>query len=116
VLPLLLVQLAGTAFLALVLAPLIEPTRLVCTPATVAAVGYLAVFATLFAFGIQTWAQKKIPAVRFALLSALEPVFAALWAALLIGERLTFAELSGGALIVAGVVIGEAGAALLARA
>jgi drug/metabolite transporter (DMT)-like permease len=116
VLPLLLVQLAGASLLAFALAPALELPRFVRTPATVAALGYLAVFATLVAFGIQTWAQKKLPAVRFALLSALEPVFAALWAALLIGERLSAAELAGGALIVAGVAVGAAGAVLLSRA
>jgi drug/metabolite transporter (DMT)-like permease len=115
VLPLLFVQLAGTAVLAFALAPALEPPRFARTPQTLAAVAYLSVFATLLAFGVQTWAQKKVSAVRFALLSALEPVFAAVWAAILIGERLTPAELSGGALIVAGVVVGEAGAALLAR-
>jgi len=77
---------------------------------------YLALFATLLAFGIQTWAQKILPPVRVALISALEPVFAALWAALLIGERLTGHELAGGALIVLGVAVGEAGAVLRSRA
>jgi drug/metabolite transporter (DMT)-like permease len=38
-----------------------------------------------------------------------------LWAALLIGERLSALELSGGALIVIGVLTGEIGAALRAR-
>jgi drug/metabolite transporter (DMT)-like permease len=116
VLPLLLVQLAGSAVLALAFSPLLEPPRFARTPGTLSALAFLAVFATLFAFGVQTWAQKRVSAVRFALISALEPVFAATWAALFIGERLTVAELSGGALIVAGVVVGEAGAALLARA
>jgi drug/metabolite transporter (DMT)-like permease len=115
VLPLLLVQLAGTAVLAFAVSPLLEPARFVRTPPTLLALAYLALFATLLTFGVQTWAQKRLPAMRFALLSALEPVFAAIWAAVLIGERLTAAELSGGALIVAGVVIGEAGAALLPR-
>jgi drug/metabolite transporter (DMT)-like permease len=52
--------------------------------------------------------------VRVALISSLEPVFAALWAALLIGERLTTRELVGGGLIVVGVVVGEVGAAFRA--
>jgi drug/metabolite transporter (DMT)-like permease len=116
VLPLLLVQLAGSALLALAFAPLLEAPRFARTPPTFAALAFLALFATLFAFGVQTWAQKRVSAVRFALISALEPVFAAMWAAVFIGERLNAAELSGGALIVAGVVVGEAGAALLARA
>ena len=75
---------------------------------------YLALFATLLAFGVQTWAQKILPPVRVALISSLEPVFAALWAAVLIGERLTGRELLGGALIVLGVVVGEVGAAFRA--
>jgi drug/metabolite transporter (DMT)-like permease len=75
---------------------------------------YLSLFATLLAFGIQTWAQKILPPVRVALISSLEPVFAALWAAVLIGERLTGRELLGGALIVFGVVVGEVGAAFRA--
>jgi len=53
--------------------------------------------------------------VRVALISSLEPVFAALWAALFIGERLTGREFAGGALIVLGVAVGEAGAALRMR-
>jgi len=69
----------------------------------------------LLAFGIQTWAQKLISPVRVALISSLEPVFAAIWAAVLIGERLTGHELAGGALIVVGVVVGEAGTALRSR-
>jgi len=115
VLPLLLVQLGGTCAMAAICGPLVETQRFEADPRTLAAVAYLAIFATLLAFGIQTWAQRKLSSVRFALLSALEPVFAALWAALLIGERLSVLELSGGALIVAGVVTGEVGAALRAR-
>jgi drug/metabolite transporter (DMT)-like permease len=115
VLPLLLVQIGGTGALAALCGPLVESQRFRSDPRTLAAIAYLAVFATLFAFGVQTWAQRRLSSVRFALISALEPVFAAVWAALLIGERLSALELSGGALIVLGVVTGEVGAALWAR-
>jgi len=115
VLPLLLVQLGGTCAIAALCGPLVETQKLQGDPRTLAAVAYLAIFATLFAFGVQTWAQRRLSSVRFALISALEPVFAALWAALLIGERLSALELSGGALIVLGVVTGEVGTALRAR-
>jgi drug/metabolite transporter (DMT)-like permease len=116
VLPLVLVQLATTAALAAVTGPFIEVQHFSAAPRLWTAVVYLALFATLLAFGVQTWAQRVLPPVRVALISALEPVFAALWAALLIGERLTPHELAGGALIVLGVVVGEAGAMLRARA
>jgi drug/metabolite transporter (DMT)-like permease len=116
VLPLLLLQLATTGAVAAAAGPLVEVQHLSGTARLWSALLYLALFATLLAFGVQTWAQKVLPPVRVALISSLEPVFAALWAALLIGERLTRRELAGGALIVLGVVVGEAGAALRSRA
>jgi len=116
VLPLVLVQLATTGALAALAGPFVEAQHFSGAPRLWAALLYLAVFATLLAFGIQTWAQKVLPPVRVALISALEPVFAALWAAVLIGERLTLHELAGGGLIVLGVAVGEAGAMLRARA
>ena len=113
--PLLLVQLLGTGAMAALAGPLVERQHFTPDPRTFAAIAYLAVFATLLAFGVQTWAQRRLPPVRMALLSALEPAFAAIWAAVLIGERLTQRELWGGALIVLGVAVGETGTALLAR-
>jgi len=116
VLPLVLVQLATTGALAGAAGPFVEAQHFSGAPRLWLALVYLALFATLLAFGVQTWAQKILPPVRVALISSLEPVFAALWAAVLIGERLTGRELAGGVLIVLGVAIGEAGAALRARA
>jgi drug/metabolite transporter (DMT)-like permease len=109
---LVLVQLAAVGACAAALGPLIEPPRLPSSPALWAAIGYLAVFCTLLAFAVQTWAQKIVTPVRMALLNSLEPVFAALWAALLLRERLAVGEQLGGGLIVVAVVVGEAGAAL----
>jgi drug/metabolite transporter (DMT)-like permease len=115
VLPLLFVQLAGTFAMAAAAGPFVERQHFTSDPRAFAALLYLSVFATLLAFGVQTWAQRKLPPVRMALLSALEPAFAAAWAAVLIGERLSRLELWGGALIVLGVAVGETGTALLAR-
>ena len=56
--------------------------------------------------------STMMPSVRVALISSLEPVFAALWAALLLNEQLSGRELLGGGLIVLGVAVGEAGAAI----
>jgi drug/metabolite transporter (DMT)-like permease len=111
-LPLLLLQIATTGAIAAAAGPFIEAWQFSNASRLWLALLFLAIFATLLAFGVQTWAQRILPPVRVALLSALEPVFAALWAALLIGERLTFCELAGGALIVLGVAVGEAGEAL----
>jgi drug/metabolite transporter (DMT)-like permease len=111
-LPLLLLQLATTGAMAAIAGPFVEAQSFSGEPRLWLGLVYLALFATLLAFGVQTWAQKILPPVRVALLSSLEPIFAALWAALLIGERLTLRELCGGALIVLGVAVGVAGAAL----
>jgi drug/metabolite transporter (DMT)-like permease len=115
VMPMLLLQLATTFALAALAGPLVETQHFSNTPRLWMALLFLALFATLLAFGIQTWAQKVVSPVRVALISSLEPVFAALWAALLIGERLSGREFLGGALIVLGVAVGEASAALRAR-
>jgi drug/metabolite transporter (DMT)-like permease len=115
VLPLLLLQLATTGAIAAFFGPLVERQHFSTEPRLWVALLYLATFATLLAFGVQTWAQKVLPPVRIALISSLEPVFAALWAAVLIGERLSRRELAGGGLIILGVVVGEAGSALRAR-
>lgn len=115
VLPLLFLQIATTGAVAAFFGPIIERQHFSTGPRLWFALLYLALFATLLAFGVQTWAQKVLAPVRVALISSLEPVFAALWAALLIGERLTGRELLGGALIVVGVVVGEAGSAIRAR-
>ena len=116
VLPLLLVQLSVVAVVAALIGPLVERPRLAADPRLWVAICYLAVFATLLCLGVQTWAQRKVSPVRVALLSSLEPVFAALWASALLGEQLLLREKLGGALIVLGVAVGEAGTALLARA
>jgi drug/metabolite transporter (DMT)-like permease len=112
VLPMLLLQLFTVAAIAGIAGPLVEPQHFSNGGKLWLALVYLALFATLLAFGIQTWAQKVMPAVRVALISSLEPVFAAIWAAVLLGERLSGRELVGGALIVLGVAVGEAGAAI----
>ncbi len=112
ILSLLFIQLVCVGVAAAVVGPLVETTQLPRDPRLLGAILYLAIFATLIAFSVQIWAQRTLPPVRIALLSSLEPVFAAIFAALLLHERLTKRELVGGALIVVGVIVGELGAAL----
>jgi drug/metabolite transporter (DMT)-like permease len=76
----------------------------------VGAVVLTGLLATTLAIGLQTWAQARTSAVRAALIYALEPVFASGYAALTGGEILGARELTGGGLIIFGVVVGELGA------
>jgi drug/metabolite transporter (DMT)-like permease len=75
--------------------------------------------ATAGGFYGQTAAQRHLPAVRAALLLALEPVWAAVFGCLLAGDRLSPIQLIGGALMVAAVaaasVLGATGAEVKER-
>jgi drug/metabolite transporter (DMT)-like permease len=70
-------------------------------------VAYLAIVCTVLAFLGWTWAQGRMSAVHGAILLALEPVFAALFAAWFLQERLGPRGLLGGVLILAGIVVSE---------
>jgi drug/metabolite transporter (DMT)-like permease len=68
---------------------------------------FLAVFPTFSAFFIQLWAQKRVEPVKVALILALEPVFAAVFAWTLGGEVLKLKSIFGGAVIMAAILISE---------
>jgi drug/metabolite transporter (DMT)-like permease len=92
--------LAGTAALLLESPP--APTRNV-----VFAAAFTGILATSLAFGIQTVAQRFTSPTRTALVFATEPVFAAIFSFLLIGEVLALRQLAGCALILAGMITSE---------
>jgi drug/metabolite transporter (DMT)-like permease len=69
------------------------------------------VFASAFAFLVQTWAQRRLSATRTALVFAAEPVFAGLFGYALAGDRLGAAGWAGCVLILAGIVVSEPAAA-----
>lgn len=71
---------------------------------------------TSVAFAVATWALRRTSATRAALIFSLEPVFAALYAALFYGVLMSRAELLGAGLILAGVLLGELGPAIAPRA
>jgi drug/metabolite transporter (DMT)-like permease len=68
---------------------------------------FLAFVPTLSAFFIQMKAQKSVPPVKVSLIFSLEPVFAAVFAWTLGGERFAPSRAAGGALIVAAMMAGE---------
>ena len=68
---------------------------------------FLAVFPTLSAYFIQMLAQKEAEPFKVGLIFTLEPVFAALFAWTLGGEKFFLVKAAGGALIVSGMLLGE---------
>ena len=85
----------------------VEPPRAVWSGTVVGAICVTAIFATALAFALQTWAQQYTTATRTALIFALEPVFALAAAVAIGGEHLTVAAMTGGALILAGILAVE---------
>jgi drug/metabolite transporter (DMT)-like permease len=74
---------------------------------TISALLYLALFATVLVLWLQALAQRVVPAYAAALIFALEPVFAAIFAYFLLGETLSVQGWLGGALVVLAMIIGE---------
>lgn len=72
-----------------------------------AALAYMTLFATVGTFTVQNWAQARLSATRAAIIFALEPVWAAIFAAAILSERLGARGYVGGALVVAGILISE---------
>jgi drug/metabolite transporter (DMT)-like permease len=65
-----------------------------------AVVVFTAVFATAIAFIVQTWSQAHMSATKVAVILTMEVVFAAFFAILFAGERLTLQAALGGILVV----------------
>lgn len=77
------------------------------TPRHWAVLAYLGLFGTVFTFLMQTAMQRYTTTARTALIFAMEPVFAALFAWLIAGESLTLSGWLGGLLIVSGMISAE---------
>lgn len=81
------------------------PSRL---PAgTLAAILYLTVFATILTTFLQTRFQKETTPTRAAIIFTIEPVVAAVSAAVVLGEQLGLGGAVGGGLIIGGVLLSE---------
>jgi drug/metabolite transporter (DMT)-like permease len=61
---------------------------------------FTAVFATAIAFIVQTWSQSHMSATKVAVILTMEVVFAAIFAVIFGGERLSLQEVLGGILVV----------------
>ncbi len=84
-----------------------EARPLVLEPRLLGFLLWMSFAATVVTFLMMTWAQARMSATHAAVIYALEPVFAALLAAPILGERLSGRELWGGALVLLGILVSE---------
>ena len=94
---------SGVLMLGCLLLALLMPSGLPALPRSPTfwlATLFLVLFCTLFAFFAQNYAIRRSTPSRVALLLGTEPVFGALFAALILGEALSANVIFGGALIV----------------
>lgn len=107
VLGLLFSQLAVAAIIGLAMSPLVETPRLVWSGSMAFALVLTGVLASFVTTLLQLRYQPRVSPARTAVLFAMEPVFAALFAAVLVGERMGWLGWLGGGLIVAAMLISE---------
>ncbi len=73
-------------------------------PGAVAWLVILALVPTLGGYALYTFSLRFLEATVAAILATVEPVMAALWAAIFLGESLTWLQIIGGGLVLAGVI------------
>lgn len=102
-------QFLTEGLLGLVTGVLFEPVPALATftAELVGSIAFLAVFATIVAFGIQNVSLAYVPPAQAALLLSLESVFGVVFSVLLYGEQLTVQLVVGFALIFVAVLISE---------
>ena len=88
---------------------IVEGASFRVTPSVWMALIYTGVFGSLTAVWLQTRFQPMVPAGHAALVFTLEPVFAAGFAYLLLGETWTTAGVAGAGLVLIGMIISSSG-------
>jgi drug/metabolite transporter (DMT)-like permease len=106
---LLVSQLAVTAILCLGAAPLLETPSFTGTPRLALALGLTALAGTIATTWLQLRFQPYVDPARAGLIYATEPAFAALFSWLVFRETLPLIAWAGAALILAGMILSEAG-------
>jgi drug/metabolite transporter (DMT)-like permease len=105
--PLAVWQLGTTAALALAGFWWIEKPFFHPSPILWLAILISSLLSTALAFTVQAWAQQVTTATRAALIFALEPVVAWIFAFTIMGERLPAKAILGAVLILAGILVAE---------
>lgn len=101
------IQIASTAVVAGVATALFERPHVQWTWTLIGDLAYTVLFASTFCFLLQMRAQREMSSARAALIFCFEPLFAAVTSWLVLGERLSLLQWSGGALILVGMVLAE---------
>ena len=78
-------------------------------PAVLGAIGYLALVSSIGAFFLQAVAIRRLGSTRFSTFIGVSTLMALIAAALVLGERLSGWQIAGGALILVGVYVANAG-------
>jgi drug/metabolite transporter (DMT)-like permease len=99
-----LLQIGAVAVISLI-AAIHEGITVPPDPGVWEAVVITGVLATALAFLVQTWAQSLVSATRAAVVMTMEPVFAGLFAVIIVGDQLTGRTLGGAACILAAMFI-----------
>jgi len=100
-------QILGTAVLCTLVGPVIERPFISWNAGLTLYLIMTGVFATALTCYIQSSAQRFTTANRAALVFALEPFFACLFAYVLLGQTMTGREWLGGGLVLAGIITSE---------
>lgn len=102
-----LVQFVVCGILGLVSSAFLEEVRVSLTTDYLLSLGYLTVFATVIAMWVQNQYQGDTHPTRAAIIYALEPVIAAIFAYFVRGEMLGSDGLIGAGIVVAGLLLSE---------
>ncbi len=93
--------------LSLLLTPFLLAPSVQITARNAPLILYAGLFASALAPGLWNWSLPRIGAARIAVFMNLSPLFTAVLAVAMLGERLGPVDVVGGALIVAGVVLAQ---------
>ncbi len=109
---LLLVQIVTVAILGIIFSLIfsateIETIKITLTNNSLFALFYTSIFATLITTALQTKFQKNVTPAKAGIIFTFEPLFAAIFAFFLLGEKLSNFGYIGAALIIIGLIISE---------
>ncbi|MEW5814571.1 MAG: DMT family transporter [Spirochaetota bacterium] len=100
-------QFVVAVLMGITLSLIFEKPYLKVTPGFFISIGYLSLFGTVLAIYLMNKFQKDTTPTKAVIIYSLEPVFSILFGAIFIGEPLSLKLLTGGALVLSGVLLSE---------